>query len=183
MKRSAVPIVVAVLGAALVGLLVYGVVARKDDKSLDAAVQAGKRPAAPGATVALPRLGAPGSQTLASLRGRVVVLNFWASWCGPCEAEAPVLERAQQTLARKGGTVLGVTYKDDASASTDFVHRYKLTYPSLRDDRLSLAPKFGTNKLPETFVLDRTGKVVAMSRGQVDSAFLNRAIAAAQETA
>jgi len=178
-KRSAVPIVVAVLGAALVGLLVYGVVARKDDTSLDSAVRAGQRPAAPGADVALPQLGAPGSRTLASLRGRVVVLNFWASWCGPCEAEAPLLEKAQRRLAGHGGTVLGVTYKDDAGASADFVRKYKLTYPSVRDDRLRLAPRYGTNKLPETFVLDRTGKVVAMSRGQVDDAFLTRAIAAA----
>ena len=104
------------------------------------------------------------------------MLNFWASWCGPCEAEAPVLERAQQRLAGSGGTVLGVTYKDDADASRDFVRKYKLTYPSLRDDRLDLAPKYGTTKLPETFVLDKAGHVVAMSRGEVSQDFLTRAI-------
>jgi cytochrome c biogenesis protein CcmG/thiol:disulfide interchange protein DsbE len=175
-KRSALPITVAVLAAALVGLLVYGVVARRDDTSLDSAVQKGQRPAAPGSAVSLPMLDGDARQSLAQLRGKVVVLNFWASWCGPCEAEAPVLERAQKQLAPEGGTVLGVTYKDDASASRDFVRKYKVTYPSLRDDKLALAPKFGTTKLPETFVLDKDGRVVALSRGQVDQDFLTQAI-------
>jgi cytochrome c biogenesis protein CcmG/thiol:disulfide interchange protein DsbE len=179
-KRSAVPIVVAVLSAALVGLLVYGVVARQDDTSLDSAVKNGERPAAPGAAVTLPTLDGKGKGSLEQLRGKVVVLNFWASWCGPCENEAPVLERAQRKLAGSGGTVLGVTYKDDADASRDFVKKYKLSYPSLRDDRLDLAPKYGTTKLPETFVLDKDGHVVAMSRGEVSQDFLSRAIDRAQ---
>ena len=176
MKRSAVPIVVAVLAAALVGLLVYGVVARQDDTSLDSAVQKGQRPAAPGSAVSLPELDGSAKRSLAQLRGNVVVLNFWASWCEPCKAEAPLLERAQKQLAAEGGTVLGVTYKDDASASRDFVRQNKVTYPSLRDDKLDLAPKYGTTKLPEIFVLDRRGRVVALSRGEVDQEFLTRAI-------
>ena len=181
-KRSAVPIAVAVLAAALVGLLVYGVVSRKDDTSLDSAVKSGERPQAPGSAVRLPTLDGSTQRSLSQLRGRVVVLNFWASWCGPCEAEAPVLERAQQQLARDGGTVLGVTYKDDADASRDFIRRYKITYPSLRDDKLALAPKFGTTKLPETFVLDKDGRVVALSRGEVSQDFLTHAIDQAQAT-
>jgi cytochrome c biogenesis protein CcmG, thiol:disulfide interchange protein DsbE len=175
-KRSAVPVAVAVLAAALVGLLVYGVVQRGEDTSLDSAVRSGERPQAPGAGVRLPVLDGSERRSLADLRGRVVVLNFWASWCGPCESEAPLLERAQRRLSRNGGTVLGVTYKDDADASRDFMRRLKLTYPSLRDDKLDLAPKYGTTKLPETFVLDRQGRVVAMSRGEVSPGFLSRAI-------
>ncbi len=180
MKRSAVPIAVAVLAAALVGLLVYGVAARQDDTSLDSAVKRGERPVAPGSAVTLPMLDGSGRRSLAQLRGNVVVLNFWASWCGPCEAEAPLLERAHKQLSPEGGTVLGVTYKDDATASRDFVRRNNVTYPSLRDDKLDLAPKFGTTKLPETFVLDKDGRVVALSRGQVSQGFLTRAIAQAQ---
>jgi cytochrome c biogenesis protein CcmG/thiol:disulfide interchange protein DsbE len=130
--------------------------------------------------VTLPVLDGSGRRSLADLRGKVVVLNFWASWCGPCESEAPVLERAQRKLAGSGGTVLGVTYKDDADASRDFVKKYKLSYPSLRDDRLDLAPKYGTTKLPETFVLDKAGHVVAMSRGEVSQDFLSHAIDQAQ---
>jgi cytochrome c biogenesis protein CcmG/thiol:disulfide interchange protein DsbE len=175
-RRSVLPIVAGALGAALVALLVYGVVARRDDTSLDSAVKKGQLPAAPGSSVSLPTLDGSSRQSLGSLRGKVVVLNFWASWCGPCENEAPMLERAQKRLAPSGGTVLGVTYKDDAGASRDFVRKFKLSYPSLRDDRLDLAPKYGTTKLPETFVLDRRGRVVALSRGEVDQEFLTRAI-------
>jgi cytochrome c biogenesis protein CcmG/thiol:disulfide interchange protein DsbE len=182
-KRSAVPIVAAVLAASLVGLLVYGVVQRGDDTSLDSAVKQGKRPVAPGTAVSLPDLNSSGRMSLADLRGRVVVLNFWASWCEPCAAEAPVLERIQQRLTADGGTVLGVTYKDYAKASSQFVAKHGLTYPTVRDDKLALAPKFGTNKLPETFVLDRQGRIVAISRGQVSQAFLDSAVRRAEASA
>jgi len=181
MTRPAIPAAATLLAVALIGLLVYGVVQRREDTSLDAAISAGLLPPAPGADVRLPSLSGERPTALADLRGQVVVLNFWASWCDPCIAEAPALERAQQRLQREGGTVLGVTYKDFADESRRFVRRYGITYPTVRDDRLELAPKFGTNKLPETFVLDTRGRIVAASRGQVDSAFLTRAIDRALE--
>ena len=183
MKRSAVPAVALVLALLLVGLLAYGVVARQDDTSLDSAVRKGQRPEAPGRAVGLPPLDGGRSTSLADLRGRVVVLNFWASWCDPCRREAPALERTQRALAPAGGTVVGVTYKDYAADSRGFVRKYGVSYPTLRDDKLQLAPKFGTTKLPETFVLDRRGRVVAISRGEVDEAFLRRAVARAEQAA
>jgi cytochrome c biogenesis protein CcmG/thiol:disulfide interchange protein DsbE len=175
MKRSAPAAVAAVLAAALVALLVYGVTQSGDDTSLDSAVKQGKRPPAPDRT--LPALDGSGSASLKDLRGKVVVLNFWASWCDPCRSEAPRLERMQRRLAKAGdGTVLGVTYQDVPSDSKAFIEKYALTYPNARDIGTRLAKQYGTRALPETFVLDRRGRIVAISRGEVSQAFLNRSV-------
>jgi cytochrome c biogenesis protein CcmG/thiol:disulfide interchange protein DsbE len=175
MRRSAVPLVAVLAVAALVGLLVYGVASKSEDTTLDDAVSQGQRPAAPDRT--LPVLGADGEQSLADYRGKVVVLNFWASWCDPCKTEAPQLEKAQQRLAETGdGTVLGVTFRDATRDSQKFIREHRLTYPSIRDVDGKLAKEYGTRALPETFVIDGEGRVVAMSRGAVDGAFLDRAI-------
>lgn len=180
-RRPVVPIVVGVLAAALVGLLVYGVVHGGEDKTLDDAVKAGKRPQAPGLTMQRPLLNAPGKKSLADYKGQVVVLNFWASWCDPCRDEAPLLEKTHDKLASaRSGTVLGATFNDATDDSTDFEEELKITYPSLRDVGTDLAHEFGTRNLPETFVLDRQGRVVAVSRGQVSQKFLDNALAQAQ---
>jgi cytochrome c biogenesis protein CcmG/thiol:disulfide interchange protein DsbE len=176
MKRSAVPLVAVLAVAALVGLLVYGVVSKADNKTLDEAVAKGQRPTAP--VLTLPVLGQNAkTDSLADLKGKVVVLNFWASWCDPCKAEAPELERVQKSLAKSGdGTVLGVTYRDASDDSLKFVKQYGITYQSIRDVNGKLAQKYGTRALPETFVIDRQGHVVALSRGQVTNGFLDAAV-------
>ncbi len=179
-RRPYVAIAVGLAGAALIGLLVYGIATRSPSRTLDDALAAGLHPSAPEARTALPVLGAPGRRSLSSYRGQVVVLNFWASWCEPCREEAPLLERLQKHLTEHDATVLGVTYKDAQADSLAFVAQYHLTYPSLRDESGEYAHAFGTDALPESFVLNREGLVVAISRGEVNEAFLDRAAALAE---
>jgi cytochrome c biogenesis protein CcmG/thiol:disulfide interchange protein DsbE len=180
-RLSATAVVVSVLAAALIALLVYGVASNRDDKSIDKAIKNGERPTAPGLDKRLPVLGGSGKKSLSDYRGKVVVLNFWASWCDPCTAEAPVLQKAQEEFEKNGnGTVLGATYDDAVSDSLNFERSHKITYPSVRDVGTSLAQEFGTRALPETFILDKQGRIVSVSRGQLNSAFLKRAIAQAE---
>jgi cytochrome c biogenesis protein CcmG/thiol:disulfide interchange protein DsbE len=175
-KRVAVPGITMVVIVALVALLVYGVAAKDSNSSaLDTAVKRGQLPAAPGADRAIPALHGGGKLRLADYRGKVVVLNFWASWCTPCVDEAPLLQRIQRTLGADG-TVMGATYNDVPSDSTGFERDHHLTYPSGRDVGLKLAHDYNTHALPETFVIDRKGRVVAISRGQASERFLRDAV-------
>jgi cytochrome c biogenesis protein CcmG, thiol:disulfide interchange protein DsbE len=179
------PILVCLAGACLIGLLVYGVTTQSASRTLDEAVAKGQSPTAPQATRKLPVLsGATGvaGNSLAAYRGKVVVLNFWASWCVPCQTEAPLLERAQSRLAAHSGTVLGVTYLDASTDSKGFVREHRITYPNLRDTTGEFAHAYGTDQLPETFVIDRRGDIVSISRGEIDQAFLNDAIKLAESS-
>jgi cytochrome c biogenesis protein CcmG/thiol:disulfide interchange protein DsbE len=110
----------------------------------------------------------------------VVLLNFWASWCTPCRAEAPLLEKTQEKLRRHRGTVLGITYLDVAGDSREFVRGLHVTYPNLRDSNGDFAHSYGTDQLPESFVIDRAGDVVAICRGEIGQTFMNQAVTLAQ---
>jgi cytochrome c biogenesis protein CcmG/thiol:disulfide interchange protein DsbE len=158
--------------AALVGLLAYGVASKRTDTSIDAAIESGKRIEAPLAT--LPVLGAQAQRSLADYRGKVVVMNFWASWCGPCIEELPLLERTQRAIAPRNATVLGVNYKDVSSDALGFVRRFHLSYPSLRDRDGRYADDYASRAFPETFVIDRRGRIAARRRGPVDQSWLDR---------
>ncbi|HYH90830.1 MAG TPA: TlpA disulfide reductase family protein [Solirubrobacteraceae bacterium] len=160
--------------ALLVGLLAYGVASRRADTSIDDAIAAGERVDAPDAE--LPVLGRGGEGSLADYKGKVVVLNFWASWCKPCTEELPLLERTHKAIAGRDATVLGANYQDVSDSALQFVRRFKLSYPSLRDRDGDFADRYGSRAFPETFVIDRSGRIAARRRGPVDQAWLDRTL-------
>lgn len=175
MRRSVVPGLVGLFAAAIVALLVYGVTQQGADNSLDKAIASGKPPAAHDA--ALPLLGGDGKRTLADYRGKVVMLNFFASWCQPCAQEAPALARTQKLMEQGGGTILGVVWDDSSENASAFLREHGLSYPALRDVDGSYARAYGVKGMPESFVIDRTGHVVALSRGVIDDQFVKQHIA------
>ena len=99
--------------------------------------------------------------TLSDLRGRVVVLNFWASWCVPCEEEAPDLEAAWRAYQDRGVVFLGVDWSDNEADALDYLQRFDITYANGPDlgSRIS-QPVYRIQGVPETFIIDPNGNVV-----------------------
>jgi cytochrome c biogenesis protein CcmG/thiol:disulfide interchange protein DsbE len=163
---------VTLVAAALVGLLTYGVVSKGTDTTLDDAVAKGQRPTAP--VSALPWLEQHGSGSLADYKGKVVVLNVWASWCDPCREEMPLLQRLHENISVQGGVVLGVDTQDASGSALEFLKKTKATFPSLRDRDRSYGRDFGVTAYPETFLIDRRGRVAALRRQPVTQAWLDQ---------
>lgn len=128
---------------------------------------------------ALPREHLSGkSVTLAALRGRPALVTFWASWCGPCEQEAPALERFSRSL-RGRATLVGVNWEDlSVGSARSFIRLHGWTFPNLRDPDGTVGREYGiTTFLPSTFVLDRTGRLRMTLRGPQTEQTLNGALA------
>lgn len=172
---SPAPIAIVCVLLALIALLAYGLAQNEPDRGVDEALARGERSPAP--AFELPKLGGGGSTSLADYRGQVVVLNFWASWCKPCQDESPLLERWHRRIRGRGATVLGVDILDVTGRAQDFIHEYGLSYPMLKDKDGAGLDKFGVVAYPETFVIDRQGRIAAVARGPVDDAFMRRNVA------
>jgi cytochrome c biogenesis protein CcmG/thiol:disulfide interchange protein DsbE len=131
-------------------------------------------------SIPLPSLHGPtvqgGELHAASLAGHVLVLNVWASWCGPCEAEQPTLETLATEYAARGVRFLGVQYRDDEAAGREWVRRFDVSYPSLRDPSGRTSADLGYFGLPDTYVTDRWGTIRFAIYGQTDATQLGDAI-------
>ena len=160
--------------AALVGLMAYGVAQQSPDTSIDEALSRGERIEAPQRSLA--KLGGGGSGSLEDYRGKVVVLNFWASWCKPCVDELPLLQKTHEKIEADDALVLGVNYKDLSQKALAFKSKLDLTFPLLRDRDGRYADDYSSRAFPETFVIDRKGRVAAKRRGPVDQAWLDKTL-------
>jgi cytochrome c biogenesis protein CcmG, thiol:disulfide interchange protein DsbE len=170
------------LVALLFTLLVWSLVT-EEGGDLAAAAARGERPEAPDFT--LERLDREGDLTLSSLRGKAVVLNVWASWCLPCKEEAPFLEQIWRENRNRGLVVVGLDAKDFRKDARRFARRFDMTYPIVYDGPGDVVGRYGVTGFPETFVLDREGRIVEAFAGSVNAdedrarlrAAVNRALA------
>lgn len=105
------------------------------------------------------------ARTLADLRGRPVVVNFWATWCPPCREEAPVFERVWRDYQGRGVEFIGLDIWDTEVEAKKFLERFSLTYPNAPDPRGKVAVEYGVSGIPETFFVDRQGRIVRRWNG------------------
>ncbi len=104
---------------------------------------------------------------LASLKGKPVMLNFWASWCDVCKAEAPLLQNTWQRVQSQGIVFVGIDIQDTRSDGLNFLQTYGITYPNVVDASGSVTINYGVTGVPETFFLNRQGVIVKKVIGEL----------------
>ena len=166
---------------ALLFLLLAWSLVSDEGGDLAAAAARGDRPQAPDFT--LERLDEEGELRFSSLEGKAVVLNVWASWCIPCKEEAPFLEEIWRSKRDRGLVVLGLDAKDFRADARRFAERFDLTFPLVYDGPGDTLGDLGVTGFPETFVIDREGRVVEAFAGAVDGEDVRERFEAAVERA
>jgi cytochrome c biogenesis protein CcmG, thiol:disulfide interchange protein DsbE len=119
----------------------------------------------------LPQLDGP-PVTLSKLHGQVVVINFWASWCAECRVEQAALDQTWQQFQDSGVIVIGVNFEDSTGAARGYVRTAGVAYPVVEDADSRTALAYGLRGVPETFVVNRSGRIVNRIIGPVDAVTL-----------
>lgn len=127
----------------------------------------------PGPDITVTRLDG-GSIKLSELRGKVVLLNFWATYCDPCRAEMPAMEKVYKEVADKGGIVVAVDQKESAATVRKFVEEFGLTFPIALDEKGAAGAVYGVQYMPTSFFIDKEGVVRYMKVGQMEEATIRQ---------
>lgn len=129
---------------------------------------------APAFTLPVAHNGDAGARmSLDDLRGKPVLIDFWASWCGPCAMQAPILDRIAKRYDDQGLVVLGVNVDDEARVARAYAAKKGLTYPILLDESGAVQRSYGVDKLPSLVLVDREGQVVSFTQGLIDESSLD----------
>lgn len=115
--------------------------------------------------------------SLSDLRGTVVLVNFWATWCPPCRAEMPEIQTAYEKYRAQNFTVLAVDVAEDEATINPFVQEFKLTFPILLDRDTAVTKRYQVNGLPTTFFIGRDGTIRAMNLGAMNRAYIESQLA------
>jgi cytochrome c biogenesis protein CcmG/thiol:disulfide interchange protein DsbE len=124
----------------------------------------------------LPVLGGAGTGSIADYRGRWVLVNLWASWCGPCRQEAPALDQFAHRYGKRGVSVLGINVQDNSDDALAFLRQYHVGYPQLRSVGDERSAAFGSTGVPENFLVDPRGRLALIRRGPVDREHLEQLV-------
>jgi len=118
----------------------------------------------------------PKTLELSSLRGRPVVLDFWATWCGPCQAEAPIVNAIAERYKDRGLAVVGVNTSDEDGLAARFVRKKGLGFPIVYDENNTIAKQYNVSNLPTLVVVSKSGKIVAVRHGVTSDSALDEIV-------
>jgi thiol-disulfide isomerase/thioredoxin len=105
---------------------------------------------------------------LSQYKGKVVFLNFWATWCGPCRSEMPSMEAVYQRLKNKGFEILAVNLGDSRGKVSEFMQEYKLNFPAVLDEKSVTGSQYSVRAIPTTYIIDRRGLIIARLVGSIN---------------
>lgn len=135
---------------------------------------------APDFTLPVAANGDPGARMrLSELRGHAVVLDFWATWCGPCTLQAPILDRIARRHQKRGLLVLGINVDEPSEIAGAYAIKKGLSYPIVLDENHGASNLYGVSQLPSLIVINKEGQVVAALSGIVDEAALDEVVSGA----